>query len=207
MEENKEMFNNFGAKEENEEKLFEKNENIIEISSLLIEKSLDNFDFKLIKEPEKIDYENIILESNKGRDINFSQSFKSLEADSEELNKILYESKEFYLNKILYKKFLSKNKKLKNIYLLNKNWYEKWKKYVNYGKIKRTSENSEIYIKKNPKVKFTIDENFFPGKINNIELLNINESDLNNNNLIISDYYPLKENLNYLKNKKDFIIC
>ena len=120
MEENKEMFNNFGAKEENEEKLFEKKENIIEISSSLIGNYLDNFDFKLIKEPEKIDYENIILESNKGRDINFSQSFKSLEADSEELNKILYESKEFYLNKILYKKFLSKNKKLKNIYILNK---------------------------------------------------------------------------------------
>ena len=207
MEENKEMFNNFGEKEENEEKQFEKNENIIEISSSLIGNYLDNFDFKLIKEPEKIDYENIILESNKGKDINFSQSFKSLEADSEELNKILYESKEFYLNKILYKKFLSKNKKLKNIYLLNKNWYEKWKKYVNYRKIKRTSEHSEIYIKKNPKAKFIIDENFFPGKINNIELLNINESDLNNNNLIISDYYPLKENLNYLKNKKDFIIC
>ena len=207
MVENKEMFQNFGENEENEVNHIEKNENFIEISSLLIEKNLDNYDFKLIKEPEKIDYENIILESNKGKELNFSKSFKSLEADSEELKEILYESKEFYLNKILYKKFLSKNKKLKNIYLLNKKWYENWKKYVNYGKIKRTSENSEIYLLKNPKVKFKIDENFFPGKINNIELLNINESDLNNNNLIISDYFPLKDNLNYSKGKKDFIIC
>ena len=88
MVENKEMFQNFG---ENEVNHIEKNENFIEISSLLIEKNLDNYDFKLIKEPEKIDYENIILESNKGKELNFSKSFKSLEADSEELKEIIYE--------------------------------------------------------------------------------------------------------------------
>ena len=196
------MLENFGIKNENEEK----DENYFEISTLSTI-YLDNLDYKIINEPEKIEYENIILESKKGKDIIFSQCFNSMEADSEEMKKFLYESKEFYLNKFLYKKFLMKNKKLKNIYLLNKNWYEKWKIYVDYQKIKRTSENSEIYIKKKSKAKFKVDENNFPGKINNIELLNINESDLNKDNLIISDYYPLKENFSFNKGKKDFIIC
>jgi len=136
------MLENYGLKDENEE-----NENFFEISTLSTN-YLDNLDFKIINEPEKIDYENIVLELKNGKDIIFSKCLKSMEADSEEMKKFLYESKEFYLNKCLFKKFLLKNKKLKNIYLLNKNWYEKWKKYINYDKIKRSSLNAEIYKKK-----------------------------------------------------------
>ena len=79
---NEEKLENFGTKIENEEK----ENNFFEISTLSTI-FLENLDFKIINEPETIEYESIVLESNKGKDINFYQCFYSMDADSEEMKK------------------------------------------------------------------------------------------------------------------------
>ena len=80
------------------------------------------------------------------------------------------------------------------MYIINKDWFEKWKKYTKYGTVGRTIKAASTYIQ-NP-IKYTPNEKLNPGPINNKDLFIKNK--LNNNdgrNILISknnDAYDTK---------------
>ena len=55
------------------------------------------------------------------------------------------------------------------VYIINKDWYEKWKKYSRYGTLKRIMKLYEKYESK--PIKYTPDEKSNPGIINNKDLM------------------------------------
>ncbi len=55
------------------------------------------------------------------------------------------------------------------VYIINKDWYEKWKKYSRYGTLKRIMKVYEKYESK--PIKYTPDEKSNPGIINNKDLM------------------------------------
>ena len=55
------------------------------------------------------------------------------------------------------------------VYIINKDWYEKWKKYSRYGTLKRIMKVYERYESK--PIKYTPDEKSNPGIINNKDLM------------------------------------
>jgi len=94
------------------------------------------------------------------------------------------------------------------IYIINHEWYDKWKNYSKYNTLKRIIKAYDIYEKR--PIKFIPNEKNFPGKINNENLLirnKINETDRNiliskNNNILDTKLNYINKNKN--KNKKDF---
>jgi len=122
---------------------------------------------------------------------------KAMVADSEEGNQILKETREIYLNEIRYRyninNYLYKDD---DLYIISKEWYEKWKKYVKYKTVKKTCRTPEIYIKIKP-ITFTIKPELYPGPITNDDIL-IKK----NEQTLINEKYPQLNNMK--KNKKDY---
>ena len=86
------------------------------------------------------------------------------------------------------------------VYIINKQWYVKWKKYSRYETIKRVIKNPEIYSLK--PIQFTVKKEDFPGKIINKDLLIRNKINDKERNILVSNYNDcLDTKLEY---KKDF---
>jgi len=73
------------------------------------------------------------------------------------------------------------------VFVINKLWYEKWKRYSRYGTLKRIMKIYELY--ENNQIKFTPNEKINPGEINNKEIMvryRINDND--GRNILVSKY-------------------
>ena len=73
------------------------------------------------------------------------------------------------------------------IYLINKKWFDKWKKYSRYGTLKRIMKAYETYESK--PIKYKPNESLNPGQINNKEIMiryKINNND--GRNILVSKY-------------------
>ena len=85
------------------------------------------------------------------------------------------------LIKIKFKALKDKLKDSDEIFVINKLWYEKWKKYSRYGTLKRIMKVYDMY--ENNPIKFTPNEKIHPGEINNKEIMiryRINDNDGSN---------------------------
>ena len=87
------------------------------------------------------------------------------------------------------------------IYFVNKEWYNKWKKYSRYGTLKRIMKNYTLYESK--PIKYTPDEKFNPGEINNKEIMIRYRLDKNEGrNILVSKF---NDALDTKLNKKMYI--
>ena len=118
------------------------------------------------KEEELID--------KKGNTFNRELSEKAMIGDTNESNEIVKEAREIYLNEIRYRKKIQMTTYANDVYLISQNWYNKWKKYVKYTQIKKTSRNPEIYVRIKPLI-YTPNPQLDPGKIINKDLISDSE--------------------------------
>ena len=141
---------------------------------------------------------------------------KTIITENKESEKILSLARKIYFNEVLYHNDIKKFKYSNEIYLINAEWYNKFKEYIRYKEVKRTSRNPELYLSKKPII-YKLDSNKFPGEINNASLIIKDEKDclLPNNNLLKEnkkekiDYKILpKESFDLLKEEfgYDYII-
>ena len=117
--------------------------------------------------------------------------------------KITLNTLKIMLIKVKEKSMKEKIKGSDEVYIINKSWYEKWKKFSRYGTLKRIMKAYEVYEKK--PIKFKPNESNFPGEINNKELLiryNINNND--GRNILVSKNNDALDTRK--KMKKDFKI-
>ncbi len=150
-----------------------------------------------MEEEKKMEIEEEIIDK-RGHTFNRELAEKAMYGETEELNEIVKDSREIYLNEILYRKAILNNNYLNDIYLVNQNWYNKWKEYVKYPQIKKTCRNPEIYLKIKPLIYKAKPENN-PGIILNKDLL----PEFNENILQNYEEPVIKPNL---QNKKDYRI-
>ena len=106
-------------------------------------------------------------------------------------------------------KYIDRNPKIcgpQEVYIINHEWYDKWKNYSRYGTIKRIIKAYDLYEKR--PIKYIPNEKLFPGKINNENLLIRNKINETNRNILVSKNNDIIDTkLNYInknKNKKDF---
>ena len=103
-------------------------------------------------------------------------------------------------------KFKSKTSS-KEVYIVNKKWYKKWKEYSRYGTLTRIIKNYDLYQSK--PIKYTQEEKKNPGIINNSELLiryKINSND-GRNILVSKNSLALDTRFNHVKkNKNDDVV-
>ena len=141
---------------------------------------------------------------------------KTIITENKESEKTLSLARKIYFNEVLYHNDIKKFKYSNEIYLINAEWYNKFKEYIRYKEVKRTSRNPELYLSKKPII-YKLDSNKFPGEINNASLIIKDEKDclLPNNNLLKEnkkekiDYKILpKESFDLLKEEcgYDYII-
>ncbi len=121
----------------------------------------------------------------------------TLITEDEKSKYILSFSREIYINELRYRDKIKKFKYDNLIYLISIEWYEKFKQYVKYKLIKRTSKHPEIYVSK--PILYKIDNNLNPGKISN-DILIIK----NNENILFDENYLIIDNNK--KNKIDYKI-
>ena len=150
-----------------------------------------------MEEEKKMEIEEELIDK-KGNVFNRELAEKAMYGETEELNEIVKDSREIYLNEIRYRKTIQMNNYLNDIYLVNQNWYNKWKEYVKYPQIKKTCKNPEIYLKIKPLIYKAKPENN-PGIILNKDLL----PEFNENILQNYEEPVIKTNL---QNKKDYRI-
>ena len=81
-----------------------------------------------------------------------------------------------FLIKLKIKSSKAKIKYSDELYIINKNWYDKWKQYSRYNTIKRTVKAFSTYAE-NP-IKYTPNEKLNPGMINNKDIF-IKNKDIN----------------------------
>ena len=81
-----------------------------------------------------------------------------------------------FLIKLKIKSSKAKIKYSDELYIINKNWYDKWKQYSRYNTIKRTVKAFSTYAE-NP-IKYTPNEKLNPGMINNKDIY-IKNKDIN----------------------------
>ena len=107
------------------------------------------------------------------------------------------------LIKIKIKVNKDKIKDSDEVFVINKLWYEKWKRYSRYGTLKRIMKIYHMY--ENNPIKFKPNEKMNPGEINNKEIMiryRINDND--GRNILVSKY---NDSLDTRKNmKKDLKI-
>ena len=76
----------------------------------------------------------------------------------------------FYINELRFKdKIKERSFEINEVYLIEKNWYRKWKNFIHYNDIKKTASNKEDYV--NNPIQFITDKNNNPGQIINTFLL------------------------------------
>ena len=101
------------------------------------------------------------------------------------------------------KKFISRNIKTygpQEVYIINRAWYEKWKKFSRYSTMKRIIKDSKIYESR--PISYSPTKEQIPGIINNEELLIKNKIDDPTRNILVSKNNEcLDSKLDY---KKDF---
>ena len=121
----------------------------------------------------------------------------TLITEDEQSKYILSFSREIYINELRYRDKIKKFQYDNQIYLISIEWYEKFKQYVKYKLIKRTSKHPEIYVSR--PILYKIDNNLNPGKISN-DILIIK----NNEKILFDENYVLIDNNK--KNKIDYKI-
>ena len=88
----------------------------------------------------------------------------------------------------------------KEIYIINGEWYNKWKEYSRYGTMKRIIRAYQVY--ENRPIQYTPNEKKNPGQINNNILLIRNKVNLDERNILVSKYNDcLDTKLIYSKDK------
>ncbi len=139
------------------------------------------------------------LVDKKGFRYNKDLAEKAMIGENEETTNILNEAREIYLNEIRYRKDIQMvSHKDKDLFIVSKLWYEKWKNYVRYKTVKKTCRTPEIYIKMKP-ITLKLKPELYPGEINNDDIIIPNDE----YTLVNEESYPL----NFLKfNKKDYKI-
>lgn len=96
------------------------------------------------------------------------------------------------------------------VYIINSEWYDKWKVYSKYATIKRIMKLYEVYEKR--PIIYIPNEKYFPGKINNQKLLIRNKINEAGRNILVNKSDDILDTkLNYInkngkKKKKDFIM-
>ena len=90
------------------------------------------------------------------------------------------------LSKKKYSDLKIKRHNVKEVYIVNRSWYEKWKKYSRYETIKRIIRTYENY-KKRP-IEYNPDEKSSPGIINNEVLLIRNQKSDESRNILVSKF-------------------
>ena len=63
---------------------------------------------------------------------------KTIITENKESEKILFLARKIYLNEVLYHNDIKKFKYSNEIYLINAEWYNKFKEYIRYKEVKRT---------------------------------------------------------------------
>ena len=67
----------------------------------------------------------------------------------------------FYINELRFKdKIKERSFEINEVYLIEKNWYRKWKNFIHYNDIKKTASNKEDYV--NNPIQFITDKNNNP---------------------------------------------
>ena len=138
------------------------------------------------------------IEDKYGNIYNKNLFNKVIITEDEESQKILNLANEIYLNEIFFRKKIKIKQYSDEIYLISYEWYNKFKEYSHYKKIKRVIRNIDIYSLKK-QIVFKLDSNKFPGQINNESLIIKDD----NNNLLLPNNYLIKSDK---KEKKDFKI-
>ena len=90
----------------------------------------------------------------------------------------------FLLCKNKYPELKTKHHRVKEVYVINRSWYEKWKKYSRYPTFKRIIRTYENYERK--PINFNPDEKSSPGIINNTDLLIRNKTSDESRNILVS---------------------
>ena len=97
----------------------------------------------------------------------------------------------FYINELRFKdKIKERSFEINEVYLIEKNWYRKWKNFIHYNDIKKTASNKEDYV--NNPIQFITDKNNNPGQIINTFLLIEDKPE----NLFSESELPLKIGIN-----------
>ena len=104
---------------------------------------------------------------------------------------ILAMARAIYLNELRFKeKIKNKDISINEVFIINKNWYRKWKTFVNYKEIKETFSNPENY--KINSIEYKIDNENNPGQIINSPILIEDKPE----NLYNENDIPLKIGIN-----------
>ena len=97
----------------------------------------------------------------------------------------------FYINELRFKdKIKERSFEINEVYLIEKNWYRKWKNFIHYNDIKKTASYREDYV--NNPIQFITDKNNNPGQIINTFLLIEDKPE----NLFSESELPLKIGIN-----------
>ena len=112
------------------------------------------------------------------------------------------------------KKYANRNIKTfgpKEVYIISRIWFEKWKSYTRYETMKRIIRSYQTYEIR--PIKYKPNEKDFPGEIKNSDLLIRNKNNEKDRNILVSKSNNcLDTRLNYIrennkkKEKKDFVL-
>ena len=108
---------------------------------------------------------------------------KCMKLNSDLSKKIKSDTLKFLLAKKKYKERSPKIGGSKEVYIINREWYEKWKLYSRYNSMKRIIKAYEYYCLKPLPIPM---ETYFPGIINNNDLLIRNKINDKERNILVS---------------------
>ena len=134
---------------------------------------------------------NMLQFRNKNGKIFSLNSFRIMYAKNQIDKDILAMARAIYINELRFKeKIKKKDIFINEVFLIEKNWYRKWKKYVNFKEIIETCSNPENYSLNSIEYKVDIKNN--PGQIINSPILIEEKPD----NLYNENDIPLKVGIN-----------
>ncbi len=113
---------------------------------------------------------NIIQLRNKNGKLFSISSYRIMYAKNQIDKDILAMARAIYINELRFKeKIKNKDISINEVFLIEKNWYRKWKKFVNFKEIIETCSNPENYNINSIEYKVEIENN--PGQIINSPIL------------------------------------
>ena len=134
---------------------------------------------------------NMLQFRNKNGKIFSLNSFRIMYAKNQIDKDILAMARAIYINELRFKeKIKKKDIFINEVFLIEKNWYRKWKKFVNFKEIIETCSNPENYSLNSIEYKVDIKNN--PGQIINSPILIEEKPD----NLYNENDIPLKVGIN-----------
>ena len=132
---------------------------------------------------------------------------KCLNIENKESEEYVLNTLKFILAKKKYDQRKAKYCNTNEMYVISREWYEKWRKFSRYDTFNRIILSAYLKYLEKP-IKYDINKVTNPGKINNEILLIKNKKvDDNGRNILVSKYNNcLDTKMNYKKKKKDFIL-